>query len=104
MRGDVYRVRAPRDARGHEQQGARYGVVVQADALSHLSTWLVALTSTSAQPAGWRPEVEINGKTTRVVIDQTMALDRSRLGDFAGRLTASEIAEVNAALTDVFDL
>ncbi|TAM87040.1 MAG: type II toxin-antitoxin system PemK/MazF family toxin, partial [Jatrophihabitans sp.] len=44
MRGEIYRLRAPRDARGHAQHGRRYAVVVQSDQLP-LSTWLVAPTS-----------------------------------------------------------
>ena len=47
MRGDVYRLKRPRSAQGHEQQGERYAVVVQANAYEHLSTWLVAPTTTS---------------------------------------------------------
>ena len=31
MRGDVFRLRAPRGTRGHEQQVSRYAVVVQSD-------------------------------------------------------------------------
>jgi mRNA interferase MazF len=42
VRGDLYRLRAPRNATGHEQQGARYAVVLQSDAMAALSTWIVA--------------------------------------------------------------
>ena len=31
MRGDIHRLRAPRGARGSEQQGTRYAVIVQSD-------------------------------------------------------------------------
>src|SRR4051794_23553898 len=58
VRGDVHRLRAPRSARGHEQQGSRYAVVVQSDALP-LSTLIVAPTSTSARPASFRPEINL---------------------------------------------
>ena len=37
VRGEVYALRAPRGARGHEQAGARFAVVVQSDLLA-LST------------------------------------------------------------------
>ena len=50
MRGEVYRLRAPRRARGYEQTGPRYAVVVQSDQLP-LSTLLVAPTSTTAGSA-----------------------------------------------------
>ena len=103
MRGDVYRLRAPRDVRGHEQQNPRYAVVVQSDQLP-LSTWLVAPTSTSARPASFRPEVEIGGRTTRVLAEQTAAVDPTRLGDSRGHLTFDELRRVDAALRLVLDL
>ncbi|MFA4841099.1 MAG: type II toxin-antitoxin system PemK/MazF family toxin, partial [Agrococcus sp.] len=53
VRGDIYRLKAPRDARGHEQTGSRFAVVVQSDDL-HLSTWLVAPTSTGRREASFR--------------------------------------------------
>lgn len=45
MRGDLYRLKAPRDSRGHEQAGQRYAAVLQSDDLP-LSTWVIAPTST----------------------------------------------------------
>ena len=103
MRGEVYRLRAPRDVHGHEQQGSRYAVVVQSDQFP-LSTWLVAPTSTSARPASFRPEVEIGGRTTRVLAEQTAAVDPARLGPSLGNLTFDELRLVNAALRLVLDL
>ncbi len=103
MRGEVYRLRAPRDGRGHEQLGSRYAVVVQSDLLP-LSTWLVAPTSTSARAATFRPEVEIQGQRTRVLAEQTAAVDPQRLGLPAGRLSFDELRRVDAALRLVLDL
>ena len=96
MRGEVYRLRSPRDSRGHEQSGSRFGVVVQSDALV-LSTWLVAPTSTSALAASFRPEVEVLGRRTQVLAEQTAAVDPLRLGDNVGRLTNDEMRQVDAA-------
>lgn len=103
MRGEVYRLRAPREACGHEQTSTRYAVVVQSDQLP-LSTWLVAPTSTSARAASFRPEVEIAGRTTRVLAEQTAAVDPTRLGERAGLLTFEELRRVDAALRLVLDL
>ena len=103
MRGEVYRLRAACDAQGHEQQGSRYAVVVQPDQFP-LSTWLVAPTSTSARPASFRPEVEINGRTTRVLAEQTAAVAPSRLGASAGHLTFDELRHVDSALRLVLAL
>ena len=72
-------------------------VVVQSDLLP-LSTWLVAPTSTSARPTGFRPEVEIDGKTTRVLVEQTAAVDPERLGHLIGHLTRRELSTVDTAL------
>ena len=96
-------MRAPRGSRGHEQSGARYAVVIQSDALP-LSTLLVAPTSTAARIASFRPEVEIAGRVTRVLAEQTAAVDPSRLGQSVGYLSFDEMRRVDAALRIVMDL
>ena len=62
------------------------------------ATLIVAPTSTSAQPAIFRPEIEIDGSRTLVLVDQTRTADANRLGDFAGRLEAAETGEVDRAI------
>jgi mRNA interferase MazF len=104
VRGDVHLLRAPRDARGHEQRGLRYAVVLQSDYLAELSTWLVAPTSTSALPLSFRPQVEIEGQQTLLLVDQLAAADLTRLGRPAGRLTSSELTEADAALRLILGL
>jgi mRNA interferase MazF len=103
VRGEVFRLRAPRSVRGHEQAGSRYAVVVQSDRLP-LSTWLVAPTSTSARGASFRPEVKIAGSRTRVLAEQTAAVDPGRLGDSVGVLTYEEMRRIDAALRIVLEL
>ena len=103
MRGEVFRLRSPRGTRGHEQAGVRYAVVVQSDLLP-LSTWLVAPTSTSARAATFRPEVSIDGRPTRVLAEQTAAVDSQRLGESAGHLSFEELRQVDAALRLVLGL
>lgn len=102
-RGDVFRLRLGR-RQGHEQSGVRYGVIVQSDALMRLSTVLIAPTSTSARAASFRPEITIEGTTTRILIEQTGAVDVTRLGEYHGRLTTEEQWGVDLALDTVFDL
>lgn len=103
MRGEIYRLNAPRGSRGHEQAGSRYAVVVQSDDLP-LSTWLVAPTSTASRQASFRPEIEIDGRLTRVLTEQTSAIDPSRLGKRIGYLGADEMRRVNAGLRIVLEL
>lgn len=97
MRGEVFALKAPRTTRGREQSGRRFCVVVQSDDL-HLSTWLVAPTSTSARPAVFRPEVDLSGQPTLVLVEQTTAVDPQRLGPSIGFLSADELSRVDAAL------
>lgn len=103
MRGEVYRLRAPRDSRGHEPGGRRLAVVVQSDALP-LSTWLAAPTSTSARQASFRPEIDVQGRTTRVLAEQATAIDPERLGPSVGHLTLAEFRRIDAALRLVLAL
>jgi len=104
VRGDLYRLRDPRDARGHDQSGARYAVVLQSDDLP-LSTWVIAPTSTGRREASFRPEIEVDGTKTRVMVEQLTVIDpQTRLGDFAGRLNSSEMQAVDHALQVVLAL
>lgn len=102
-RGDVYRLRL-RERGGHEQHGVRFGVVVQSDAFLPRSTVLVAPTSRSARPASFRPEVDVGGDVTRVLVEQMSAVDTTRLGDLAGHLSPAEMWGVDLALQTVLDL
>jgi len=103
QRGEVYRFKAPKGV-GHEQQGERYGVVVQSDALLPRSVVVVAPTSRSARPASFRPEVEVKGEATRVLVEQLGAVDVQRLGRRIARLSAAELWAVDDALLTVLGL
>lgn len=103
LRGDVYRFNL-RKGVGHEQHGQRYGIVVQADALLPRSVVIVAPTSRSARAASFRPEVDVNGEPTRVLVEQIGAVDSRRLGDLAGHLSPEEMWGVDEALLTVLDL
>ena len=104
VRGEVFRLRVPRGARGTEQRGARFAVVVQADELLALSTVLVAPTSRSAPPRSFRPAIDLAGQQTRVLLEQTTAVTTDRLGDSCGRLSAQETRALDDALSVVFGL
>jgi len=104
VRGEIFRLPAPRGARGREQRGARYAVVVQADEFMALSTTLVAPTSTSARPATFRPTISLDDTETRILVEQTTVVDPERLGRSAGRLDADELRAVDEALALVLGL
>ena len=89
---------------GHDQRGRRLGVVVQSDAMLPRSVVLVAPTSTSARAASFRPELDVGGERTRVLVEQVGAVDVHRLGDQVGRVTVDEQWQIDAALLTVFGL
>jgi mRNA interferase MazF len=104
VRGEIFRLPAPRAPRGHEQRGARYAVVVQADEFLDLSTTLISPTSTGARAATFRPSITVSGQETRVLVEQTTVVDPERLGRSAGRLDADELRAVDEALMLVLGL
>lgn len=103
MRGDIHRLRAPRGARGNEQRGGRYAVIVQSDDLL-LSTVLVAPTSRSALPRVFRPTITIGGEKTQVLIEQTTAVAPERLGELVGHVSHDELEQINNSLRLALEL
>ena len=103
VRGDIHRVKAPRKTRGSEQQGSRFAVVVQSDDLM-LSTIIVAPTSRSAVGQVFRPTIVIDGQATQVLLEQIAAVSPERLGPVVGRVSLSELVEINEGLRLVLEL
>ena len=103
-RGEVVWLSSIRGARGREQSGPRYGVILQSADLMGLSTVVVAPTSTRAAPASFRPEVTIEGARTRVLVDQITAMDWSRIGESIRVLSWDEFVSVDRALKFVLGL
>lgn len=105
MRGDVYRLRAS-EARGHEQTGPRFAVVVLASRFDHLSTWLVVPTSTRARPYVFRPAVEVpeHGETLALCDALTAVDPQARLGSHVGYLSLEAMERIDYALAGLLDL
>ncbi|MFC8271800.1 type II toxin-antitoxin system PemK/MazF family toxin [Streptomyces sp. NPDC057271] len=97
FRGAIYEIRALPGGRGGEQRGQRLAVVVQSG-LFATGTVTVALTSASAGPAVYRPEIELEGRSTRILTDQIHSVTPERLGDFKGALDAEELIALDRAL------
>jgi mRNA interferase MazF len=89
---------------GHEQHGERFGVVLQADEFLPRSVVIVAPTSRSARAASFRPDVEIAGIRTRVLVEQLGAVDAGRLGSVTGHLSPEEMWGVDEALITILGL
>ncbi|GLZ79393.1 hypothetical protein Afil01_42000 [Actinorhabdospora filicis] len=82
---------------GREQQGPRPAVIIQSDSFA-TSVVTVAITSASAAPAIYRPEIEIDGHRTRVLTDQIYSVSPDRFGKFKGALDPAEIMALDSAL------
>lgn len=103
LRGDVFRFRL-RSGVGHEQHGERFGVVVQANEFLPRSVVIVAPTSRRARAASFRPEIDVAGERTRVLVEQIGAIDAQRLGDLMGHVTLEEMWGIDDALATVLGL
>ena len=97
IRGAVYRIDLGRP-RGHEQGGKRLGLVVSPSD-SPLSVVTVVPTSTSAGSSVHRPELEVDGRQTKLLVDQIRSIDVDYVvGDPVDYLTRDQLAEVDLAL------
>jgi mRNA interferase MazF len=98
IRGAVYRVDLGESKRGHEQRGKRLGLVLSPTSMP----WSVATivpTSTSAQEAVFRPSLEIDGQSTRFLIDQIRSIDIDYIvGDPVHYLERDDLAEIEHAV------
>lgn len=97
IRGAVYRVDLGRP-RSHEQGGKRLGLVLSPSD-SPLAVVTVVPTSTSAGPSVHRPELEVAGRLTRMLVDQIRSIDVDYVvGDPVDYLTRDQFGEVELAL------
>ncbi len=98
IRGAVYRVDLGEAKRGHEQRGRRLGLVLSPSSMP----WSVATivpTSTTAQPAVFRPSMEIDGQDTRFLVDQIRSIDTNYIvGEPVHYLERDELTEVEHAV------
>src|SRR5262245_64490759 len=98
IRGAAYRVDLGDAKRGHEQRGRRLGLAISpADMAWSVAT--IVPTSTKAQPAIFRPELEIAGERTRMLIDQIRAIDKDYIHDLVHCRTRDQMMQVEHALT-----
>ena len=97
IRGAVYRINLGRP-RGTEQGGKRLSLVMSPSD-SPLSVAVVIPTSASAGPSVHRPQLEVAGRPTRMLVDQVRSIDVDYVvGDPVDYLTRDQLAEVELAL------
>src|SRR5699024_4775713 len=84
--------------RRHEQGGRRFGLLVSPSD-SPLSVATVIPTSTSAGPSIHRPELEIAGQVTKLLVDQVRSIDVDYIvGEPVDYLARDQLGQVEFAL------
>ncbi|MFC4060522.1 type II toxin-antitoxin system PemK/MazF family toxin [Planomonospora corallina] len=96
-KGSIFHVTLPGQSRDHVQQGRRYAVVVTATGFIG-SVVTVAPTSTSARASLTRPEAEIEGRKCRILLEQMLAVDVTKLTHWVGVLDDDEMNALDDAL------
>jgi mRNA interferase MazF len=95
IRGAIHRINLGDEKRGHERRGRRYGVVLS---VTDWNMVTVVPTSTSAQASPFRPEIELNERRTRLLVDQIRSVDTQYLHDMVGFLTGGDLQALEAAV------
>jgi mRNA interferase MazF len=96
-KGSIFLITLPARSGDHTQQGRRYAVVVTATSFIG-SVVTVAPTSASARASLTRPEAEIEGQKCRILLEQMLAVDVSRLTNWIGVLDDREMDALDDAL------
>jgi len=101
QRGAVFNVNfSPR--RGHEQEGVRPAIVIQADLYCPLSTLLLIPTSTHARKEiDFHVPVTVQGIRTYALIEQLTAVDKARRiksENYLGRISRKEMEKIDRIL------
>jgi mRNA interferase MazF len=98
-RGDVYWV-ALDPAVGTEIRKTRPAVVISNDSCNRYGARVVVLPVTSNVSSHYPGEamIRLRGKQARVLGDQIRSIDKTRLQAKLGRLTASELRDVEDAM------
>jgi mRNA interferase MazF len=96
-KGSIFLITLPARTGDHTQEGRRYAVVVTATNFIG-SVVTVAPTSTSARPGLTRPEAEIEGRKCRILLEQMLGVDISKLNNWIGVLDDDEMDALDDAL------
>lgn len=96
-KGSIYLITLPARTGDHTQEGRRYAVVVTATSFIG-SVVTVAPASTSARPSLTRPEAEIEGRKCRILLEQMLGVDVSKLSNWIGVLDDDEMDALDDAL------
>jgi mRNA interferase MazF len=88
---------------GSEIQKTRTCLIISPDEMNrHLRTVIIAPMTTVTRPYPTRVAVRFQGKRGQVALDQLRAVDRQRLVQMLGEVSAKTAQEVSATLVEMF--
>jgi mRNA interferase MazF len=88
---------------GSETAKTRPCVVISPDDLNkYLRTVIVAPITTTQKKYPYRVNCDLAGKSCSIALDQIRTVDKTRIGNYVGKLNTSEIEAVKAILLEMF--
>lgn len=98
-RGEIYYI-APRDSLGSEQFGGRPGIIVSNDMNNEYSRTVevVLLTTRDKKPLPTHVKIESAKYPSTALCEQIDTIDKDRIGNYVGSVTAKEQKAIDEAL------
>jgi mRNA interferase MazF len=91
------------DPVGSEAKKTRQCVVISPDEMNkYLRTLIIAPVTADSEGYPTRIKIKFNNKTSRVVLDQIMTIEKTRVIKVLGEITPTEIKKIKAVLKETF--
>ena len=91
------------DAAGNESKKTGQCVVISPDEMNKfLKTITIAPVTADSDGYPTRIKIKFNNKTSRVVLDQIMTIEKTRIIKVQGEITPPEIKKIKAVIKEAF--
>jgi len=91
------------DSDGNESKKTGQCVVISPDEMNKfLKTLTIAPVTADSEGYPTRPKIKFNNKPIRVVLDQIMTIEKTRIIKVLGEITVPEIKKIKAVLKEIF--
>lgn len=99
-RGEIYYVLYDDSSVGSEQRSGRPGIIVSNDQNNRYASTLeiVYLTTKEKKPLPTHVHIEASRIPSTALCEQIFTVDKSRIGDYIGKLTSEEMNEIETGI------
>ncbi len=88
---------------GNEPKKTGQCVIISPDEMNkYLKTVIIAPVTADSEGYPTRIKIKLNNKSSRVVLDQIMTIEKSRILKVLGEITVPEIKKIKAVLKETF--